>query len=157
MEAIICSPIGNLLIIEQEGQLAEVAFTEKDITTIPASELIEITAIQFDEYFNGHRQEFDLPLNPVGTEFQQKVWQELLLIPFGTTVSYQEVANRLGDPKCIRAAARANGQNPIAIIIPCHRVIGTHGEMTGYAGGIQRKKDLLTLEGADVMNQMNLF
>ena len=157
MEAIINSPIGNLLIIEQGNQLAQVTFTEKDIIPMPANELLTSTKKQLDEYFAGQRQEFTLAIKPKGTDFQQKVWQELLLIPYGTTVSYQEVANRLGDPKSIRAAARANGQNPIAIIIPCHRVIGTHGEMTGYAGGIQRKKDLLTLEGADVMNQMNLF
>ena len=157
MEAIINSPISNLLLIEQDNQLVEVAFSDNDINPMPSSELLTSTKNHLDEYFAGHRQEFALALKPKGTDFQQKVWQELLLIPYGTTVSYQEVANRLGDPKSIRAAARANGQNPIAIIIPCHRVIGTHGEMTGYAGGIQRKKDLLTLEGADVMNQMNLF
>jgi len=157
MKAIIGSPLGNLLLVENENQLVEIAFTEDDISSLPENELLASTKAQLAEYFEGHRNEFVLSLNPNGTDFQQKVWQELLLIPYGTTVSYQEVANRLGDPKCIRAAARANGQNPIAIIIPCHRVIGTHGEMTGYAGGIQRKKDLLALEGADVMNQMNLF
>lgn len=157
MKAIIGSPLGNLLLVETENQLVELAFTEDDISSLPENELLASTKTQLAEYFEGHRNEFTLSLNPKGTDFQQKVWQELLLIPYGTTVSYQEMANRLGDPKCIRAAARANGQNPIAIIIPCHRVIGTHGEMTGYAGGIQRKKDLLALEGADVMNQMNLF
>ncbi len=157
MAAIINSPIGNLLLVEEDNQLVEVAFTDKDIIPMPVSESLIMTKNQLDEYFAGQRQEFTLPLKPQGTDFQQKVWQELLLIPYGTTISYQEVANQLGDPKSIRAAARANGQNPIAIIIPCHRVIGTHGEMTGYAGGIQRKKDLLTLEGAQVMNQMNLF
>ena len=157
MEAIINSPIGNLSLVEQDNQLVEVEYTENDLTPMPENEIIILAKNQLDEYFAGQRQEFTLPLKPAGTEFQQKVWQQLLLIPYGTTISYQEVANRLGDPKCIRAAARANGQNPIAIIIPCHRVIGSGGEMTGYAGGIQRKKDLLTLEGADVMNQMNLF
>lgn len=157
MAAIINSPIGNLLLVEEDNQLVEVVITEKDIIPMPASELLTLAKNQLDEYFAGQRQEFTLPLKPMGTEFQQKVWQELSFIPYGTTISYQEVANRLGDPKSIRAAARANGQNPIAIIIPCHRVIGTHGEMTGYAGGIQRKKDLLTLEGAEVMKQMNLF
>ena len=124
---------------------------------MPENKLLIDAKNQIIEYFTGKRKKFDLPLNPSGTEFQLKVWQELLQIPFGETVSYQEIANRLGDPKCIRAAATANGKNPIAIIIPCHRVIGSHGEMTGYAGGIQLKKDLLSLEGADVMNQMNLF
>lgn len=157
MEAVISSPIGNLLIVELDNNLVSVGFTENNITSSPNTELLSKSKTQLDEYFSGARQNFDLPLDPSGTDFQKKVWQELLAIPYGTTVSYQEVANRLGDPKCIRAAARANGQNPIAIIIPCHRVIGTHGEMTGYAGGIERKKELLTLEGADVMNQMNLF
>ncbi len=157
MVAIIHSPFGNLLLVEEDNQLVEVAFTEDNITSLPENELLILAIAQLEEYFAGQRQEFTLALKPKGTEFQQKVWQELSLIPYGTTISYQEVANRLGNPKSIRAAARANGQNPIAIIIPCHRVIGTHGEMTGYAGGIQRKKDLLTLEGAEVMKQMNLF
>ena len=157
MKAIIDSPLGNLLLVENENQLTKLAFTEDEVTSLPDNALLTLAKNQLDEFFNGRRQEFSLALNPKGTEFQQKVWQELLKISYGAAISYQEVANRLGDPKCIRAAARANGQNPIAIIIPCHRVIGSHGEMTGYAGGIQRKKDLLTLEGADVMNQMNLF
>jgi methylated-DNA-[protein]-cysteine S-methyltransferase len=157
METIIGSPLGNLLLVENENQLTKLAFTEDEVTSLPDNALLTLAKNQLGEYFNGRRQEFALALNPKGSDFQQKVWQELLKISYGKTISYQEVANRLGDPKCIRAAARANGQNPIAIIIPCHRVIGSHGEMTGYAGGIQRKKDLLTLEGADVMNQMNLF
>ena len=157
MQAIINSPIGHLSLVEQDNQLMAVEYTENDLTPIPENEIIVLAKNQLDEYFAGLRREFTLPLNPVGTAFQQRVWQELSLIPYGTTMSYQEVANRLGDPKCIRAAATANGKNPLAIIIPCHRVIGSSGEMTGYAGGIQRKKDLLTREGAEVMNQMNLF
>jgi len=157
METIIGSPLGNILLVENENKLTKLAFTEDEVTSLPDNALLSLAKNQLDEYFTGNRHEFTLTLNPKGTEFQQKVWQELLKISYGTTISYQEVANRLGDPKCIRAAARANGQNPIAVIIPCHRVIGSHGEMTGYAGGIQRKKDLLTLEGADEMNQMNLF
>lgn len=157
MEAVIGSPLGNLLLIENENKLSEVAFTEDEVTSLPENALLTLAKNQLEAYFDGRRKKFTLNLNPKGTEFQQKVWQELLLIPYGSTISYQEMANRLGDPKCIRAAARANGQNPMAIIIPCHRVIGSGGEMTGYAGGIQRKKDLLTLEGADVMNQMNIF
>jgi methylated-DNA-[protein]-cysteine S-methyltransferase len=157
MEAVIGSPLGNLLLIENENKLSEVAFTEDEVTSLPENALLTLAKNQLEAYFDGRRRKFTLNLNPKGTEFQQKVWQELLLIPYGSTISYQEMANRLGDPKCIRAAARANGQNPMAIIIPCHRVIGSGGEMTGYAGGIQRKKDLLTLEGAAVMNQMNIF
>lgn len=157
MEAVINSPIGNLLIVELDDSLVSVGFTENNITPPPDTEILSKTKTQLDEYFSGSRKEFELPLNPSGTDFQKKVWQELQLIPHGVTRTYQQVANGLGDPKSIRAAARANGQNPIAIIIPCHRVIGTNGEMTGYAGGIPRKKDLLSLEGAEVMNQMNLF
>jgi methylated-DNA-[protein]-cysteine S-methyltransferase len=157
VKAIIETPLGNLLLVEDENQLVEVNFTEDEPTSMPEDKLLMQTKIQLEEYFSGNRKKFTLALKPEGTEFQQKVWQELRLIPYGATISYGEVANRLGDPKCIRAAARANGQNPLAIIIPCHRVIGRHGEMTGYAGGIQRKKDLLTLEGAQVMKQMNLF
>lgn len=157
MRAIISSPLGNLMLVENDNQLTEATFTEKEITSIPENKLLAMAKTQLDEYFAGERKAFNLMLNPSGTDFQHKVWQELSLIPYGETVSYQEVAIRLGDPKSIRAAATANGKNPLAIIIPCHRVIGSQGEMTGYAGGIQRKKDLLTHEGARVMNQMNLF
>lgn len=157
MEVVIESPLGNIKLIEKDDNLTELIFTEDPLTTAPENDLLIDAISQISAYFSSKRQEFDIPIEPVGTDFQLKVWHELLNIPYGTTVSYQEVANRLGDPKSIRAAASANGKNPIAIIIPCHRVIGIHGEMTGYAGGIQRKKDLLSLEGADVMNQLNIF
>lgn len=101
---------------------------------------------QLTEYFEGKRTHFKLNLNPEGTEFQKKVWKKLEEIPFGKTISYQQIANQLGDPKVIRAAASANGKNPIAIIIPCHRVIGSDGSLTGYAGGLHRKKWLLEHE-----------
>ena len=157
MEIVIKSPLGNIKLVEKNDRLTELSFTEDSLTSKQENALLKDAANQIKEYFSNERKEFDLSLEPVGTEFQLKVWHELLNIPFGTTVSYQEIANRLGDPKSIRAAASANGKNPLAIIIPCHRVIGSHGEMTGYAGGIQRKKDLLTLEGAEVMSQMNIF
>lgn len=157
MEIVIESPLGNIKLVEKDDHLTELSFTEDSLTPSQENPLLKDAANQIEEYFSNKRKEFDLPVEPVGTEFQLKVWHELLSIPYGTTVSYQEIANRLGDPKSIRAAASANGKNPLAIIIPCHRVIGSHGEMTGYAGGIQRKKDLLTLEGADVMSQMNIF
>ena len=101
---------------------------------------------QFDDYFTYRKWTFNVPLQPHGTDFQKKVWIELQKIPFGKTISYQELANRLGNPKVIRAAASANGKNPIAILIPCHRVIGKDGSLTGYAGGLERKKFLLELE-----------
>jgi len=103
---------------------------------------------QLDEYFGGRRREFSLPLAARGTQFQQRVWAELLRIPWGQTISYGELARRLGDPKCIRAAGRANGANPVWIVIPCHRVIGADGSLTGYGGGIEVKRRLLELEGA---------
>jgi len=102
--------------------------------------------IQLNEYFNGKRKAFELNLHPSGTPFQQKVWEELQNIPFGETRSYQLQTNTLGDPKAIRAVASANGKNPIAIVIPCHRIIGTDGSLTGYAGGLWRKKWLLDHE-----------
>jgi len=157
MVAIIESAVGRLKLVEENEQLVAVSFTKEPKLALPNNPLLSLTKKQLDGYFARTLQEFDLPLAPAGTDFQQKVWQQLLLIPYGKTISYLELAHRLGDPKIIRAAASANGKNPMAIIIPCHRVIGAHGEMTGYAGGIQRKKDLLSLEGAAVMKQLNLF
>ena len=101
---------------------------------------------QFEEYFNGDRTVFDLKLNPSGTDFQKKVWDALLQIPFGKTISYLELSKQLGDVKAIRAVASANGKNPLWIVVPCHRVIGTNGDLTGYAGGLHRKKWLLEHE-----------
>ncbi len=103
---------------------------------------------QLAEYFAGGRRAFDLPLAPRGSAFQQRVWEQLRLIDYGHTISYGELASRIGDPNAARAVGLANGANPIAIIIPCHRVIGTDGSLTGYGGGIDRKRTLLELEGA---------
>jgi methylated-DNA-[protein]-cysteine S-methyltransferase len=103
---------------------------------------------QVQEYFNRERKEFDLPLEIIGTEFQKKVWNELTKIPYGETISYGELANRMGDINKMRAVAAANGANPIPIIIPCHRVIGSDGSLTGYGGGLDVKQKLLELEGS---------
>ena len=103
---------------------------------------------QLEEYFAGTRKKFDVPLDLEGTDFQKKVWEELKKIPYGKTISYKTLAEKLGDVKSIRAVGKANGQNPIAIIIPCHRVIGSNGSLTGYAGGLDIKEKLLHLEGA---------
>jgi methylated-DNA-[protein]-cysteine S-methyltransferase len=116
---------------------------------------IENTLKQFEEYFEGKRTQFDLKLAPKGTYFQKKVWAQLQEIQFGKTMTYQQMANQLGDPKVIRAAASANGKNPISIIIPCHRVIGSDGSLTGYAGGLHRKKWLLEHESP--VKQQSLF
>lgn len=110
---------------------------------------------QLDDYFNGKRQEFNLKLNPKGTNFQQSVWNELLHIPYGKTRSYLEQTKKLGDVKAIRAVASANGKNPIWIVVPCHRVIGSDGSLTGYAGGVWRKKWLLEHESGT--KQQTLF
>ena len=111
--------------------------------------------LQLSEYFEGKRKEFSFKLNPKGTDFQQKVWQELLKIPFGKTTSYLELSKQLGDVKAIRAVAAANGKNPLWIVVPCHRVIGSDGSLTGYAGGLWRKKWLLEHENPSP--QQSLF
>jgi len=111
--------------------------------------------LQLKEYFNGYRQGFTLPLDLVGTPFQIRVWQELCNIPYGTTITYLELASRIGDPKALRAVGQANGCNPISIIVPCHRVIGHDGKLVGYAGGLKRKKWLLEHEHA--FKQGDLF
>ena len=103
---------------------------------------------QLDAYFRGSLRTFNVPHKAVGTAFQMRVWAELEYIPYGKTISYLELAKRLNDPKCIRAAGRANGANPICILIPCHRVIGSDGSLTGYGGGLERKQAMLELEGA---------
>lgn len=150
------TPIGSLEINGTEEGLASIHFLdteEESSTDIPKS--LKKTVEQLEEYFLGTRTEFNLKLNPEGTEFQKKVWQKLQEIPFSKTVSYQTIANRLGDPKVIRAAASANGKNPISIIIPCHRVIGKDGSLTGYASGLHRKKWLLEHESP--VKQQSLF
>ena len=111
-----------------------------------SSDVIEKAKYQLDEYFLIKRREFDIPLLFVGTDFQKKVWNELLKIPYGSTVSYSELANRIGMPNAVRAVAKANAVNAISIIAPCHRVIGSDGNLTGYGGGLERKNYLLNLE-----------
>lgn len=110
------------------------------------SEVIETTRHQLDEYFRRERRVFDLPLLFVGTAFQKRVWAELLHVPYGTTISYGDMAQNMGVPKAVRAVANANGANPISIIAPCHRVIGSDGSLTGYGGGLETKRFLLELE-----------
>lgn len=155
--AYIQSPVGILEIKGNTDALASVLF--KDGETVTVSEIIpkelEVAVIQLREYFDGKRKQFNLKLSPEGTEFQKRVWNQLQQIPFGKTTSYQQMANTLGDPKVIRAAAAANGKNPISIIIPCHRVIGSDGSLTGYAGGLHRKKWLLEFESPSP--QQSLF
>lgn len=112
------------------------------------NDLLNRVAAQLQEYFAGTRTTFDLPLEPSGTDFQLSVWELLRKIPYGVTTSYGELARRLGDPKASRAVGAANGANPIPIIVPCHRVVGSKGELTGFGGGLDRKRWLLEHEGA---------
>ena len=122
-------------------------------STIPV--ILQESVSQLNDYFEGKRTHFTFKLNPSGTEFQQKVWKGLLEIPFGKTISYLELSKKLGDIKAIRAVASANGKNPLWIVVPCHRVIGNDGSLTGYAGGLWRKKWLLEFEKPS--NQQSLF
>jgi methylated-DNA-[protein]-cysteine S-methyltransferase len=118
-------------------------------------EVLEDAVYQLEEYFKGERQEFDLKINPEGTDFQKKVWQALMNIPYGKTLSYMDLSKKLGDIKAIRAVASANGKNPLWIVIPCHRVIGSNGDLIGYAGGLHRKAWLLAHESP--YKQQKLF
>jgi O-6-methylguanine DNA methyltransferase len=139
----------------------ETQFRKKPLAIVfQTSSIIDSLVNQVDAYFKGIRKDFQLPLKPMGTEFQQKVWNELQKIPFGQTQTYLQQAKTVGNSKTIRASASANGQNPIALIIPCHRIIGSDGSLTGYAGGLWRKKWLLEHEaqysGKSFQTQLNL-
>ncbi|MHA7864744.1 methylated-DNA--[protein]-cysteine S-methyltransferase [Flagellimonas marinaquae] len=144
--AYVQTPIGTAELLGDENGLASITVLEskKPKGTIPA--VLKDAVEQLQEYFDGNRTVFDLQLNPSGTDFQKKVWEALLQIPFGKTISYLELSKQLGDAKAIRAVASANGKNPLWIVVPCHRVIGTNGNLTGYAGGLHRKKWLLEHE-----------
>ena len=140
------TPLGITKIVGDENGISVISvLSEGEVSkTIPKE--LKIAVAQLKEYFEGKRIDFDFKLNPKGTDFQQKVWQELLNIPFGKTMSYLDLSKKLGDVKAIRAVASANGKNPLWIVIPCHRVIGTDGSLTGYAGGLWRKKWLIEHE-----------
>ncbi len=112
----------------------------------PSYPLLCQAETELKEYLAGERQAFTLPLAAIGTEFQRKVWQALCEIPYGEAISYQELANRVGNPKAVRAVGTANGKNPLSIVVPCHRVVGKNGKLSGYAGGVERKLKLLNLE-----------
>lgn len=153
---IINSPLGFTKISGDKNGIWQVTIlnSEETITDIIPPEL-EDCVIQIQEYFNGSRKNFDLKFNPQGTDFQKRVWEQLKTIPYGKTISYLDLSKQLGDVKAIRAAASANGKNPLCIVIPCHRVIGSDGSLTGYAGGLYRKKWLLEHESP--YKQQSLF
>ena len=153
---IINSPLGYTKIVGDADGIASITVlnSEEKITDI-IPDTLEDCVIQLNEYFEGKRQQFTLKLNPDGTDFQKKVWNKLEDIPHGKTTSYLELSKQLGDVKAIRAVANANGKNPIWIVIPCHRVIGSDGSLTGYAGGLHRKQWLLEHESP--YKQQTLF
>jgi len=141
------TPVGIAKIIDEEGFISRVHILDEDSETTEApSPVLKEAAKQLDEYFAGTRREFDLPLKQPGSDFQQQVWQELLKIEYGKTITYNEQSVRMKNPQAIRAIAAANGKNNLWIIVPCHRVIGSNGSLTGYAGGVWRKKWLLDHE-----------
>lgn len=141
------TPIGTAKIAGDENGISAVTLVDDLIeTSLEIPEILKDCVQQLEEYFNGTRTAFNLKLNPRGTDFQKRVWQKLLLVPYGKTHTYLEQSRQLGDVKAIRAVASANGKNPIWIIIPCHRIIGSDSSLTGYAGGIWRKRWLLEHE-----------
>lgn len=150
------TPLGHAKIVGNDNGIASISIldTQEELSdTIPESLLNCV--IQLKEYFNEKRKTFDLKLKPEGTTFQKKVWNQLETIPFGKSISYLQLSKQLGDVKAIRAAASANGKNPLWIIVPCHRVIGSDGSLTGYAGGLHRKQWLLNHESE--YKQQSLF
>jgi methylated-DNA-[protein]-cysteine S-methyltransferase len=157
------SPIGQLNITADDGCITELGFIDDNNylayqdqdTHLP--KVIHQCVDELIEYFAGTRREFTVPINQEGTEFQQRVWKELYELPFGKTLSYADLAKKLGDPKVIRAAAAANGKNKIAIIVPCHRIIGTDKSLVGYAWGKGRKKWLLQHEFRLALGVQTLF
>ncbi|NLE52446.1 MAG: methylated-DNA--[protein]-cysteine S-methyltransferase [Chloroflexi bacterium] len=158
METYTCTletPIGALQIAGTEAGISAITFLDNPA---PASESIPPDlaecARQLEEYFAGTRKEFTFELLPQGTPFERRVWAHLLDIPFGETRTYMQIAEALGDPKSIRAVGRANGRNPIAIVVPCHRVIGSNGDLVGYGGGLWRKEWLLSHEGRPVQQAL---
>ena len=146
--------VGQLKLVATETALVAVLWENENPNRVRLAELIEDiqhpilleTQKQLNEYFAGQRQVFDLPLDFEGTEFQQKVWQALLTIPFGETRSYKQIAEQIGNVKAVRAVGAANGKNPISIIAPCHRVVGANGKLVGFAGGLENKDILLKIE-----------
>jgi methylated-DNA-[protein]-cysteine S-methyltransferase len=150
------SPLGPLEILASARGLRVVEFVTADAVSesvmvgaegsAEAASVVELARTQLEQYFIGQRRRFELPLDESGTSFQHAVWDQLRAIPYGSTVSYRELAATAGRPTAIRAAGAANGANPLAIVVPCHRVVGTHGSLTGYAGGTERKRFLLELE-----------
>ena len=150
------SPVGELAIESKEDKITAVSFLKDSKQDELMTPVIEQCIRELEEYFFRGRKFFGVETNPVGSVFQMKVWAELLLIPYGKTCSYEDIAVRVGDIKSIRAVGLANGQNPLALLVPCHRVIGKNGDLVGYGGGLENKVWLLRHEGA-FPEQLRLF
>jgi methylated-DNA-[protein]-cysteine S-methyltransferase len=150
------SPVGKLLIVSEADRITAVKFTDNDPQEVSPTPVIDQCIAELDEYFFKGRKFFNVDLNLKGTDFQVRVWNELLLIPYARTRSYLDIALQLGDINLVRAVGIANGENPIAIIVPCHRVIGKSGDLIGYGGGLAKKEWLLQHEGA-FSEQLKLF
>ncbi|KAA1188821.1 methylated-DNA--[protein]-cysteine S-methyltransferase [Pseudohalioglobus sediminis] len=148
------SPVGRLRLLSYGTSLAAIEFENLQAERADSSERADAVltecARQLDAYFSGNRRDFALPLAPGGTAFQQQVWRALADIPYGELRSYRDIARVIGRPKAMRAVGAANGRNPIPIVVPCHRVIGSNGSLTGFAGGLEAKRVLLALEGIEL-------
>ncbi len=146
------SPVGTLRLVADSQGLREIWFERErhpkkaHAGWVRAAEPLAFARVQLEEYFAGERQDFELPLHPVGTPFQLAVWNELGRIPYGVTISYGELARRIEQPLAVRAVGAANGRNPLPIVLPCHRVIGANGSLTGFGGGLPTKRYLLAME-----------
>ncbi len=150
-ELIVNTPIGAIRLLSNGQALVAIEFPDHYSARVaqPAmDEVLASTKQQLQEYFAGKRKTFDLPLAPDGTDFQRSVWQALAKIPYGELRSYGDIAHQIGKPRAVRAVGAANGRNPLPIVVPCHRVIGSNGKLTGFAGGLPVKQQLLELEGA---------
>ena len=147
-QCLINTPLGDMLAVEENGALVGLDFMPEggQVSAQEETPLLAETRRQLMAYFAGELREFSLPVKPRGSSFQQQVWQRLLAIPYGQTRSYGQIAREIGKPGAARAVGQANNRNPISVIIPCHRVVGADGRMTGYGGGISRKEALLSLE-----------
>lgn len=150
----ITSPVGLLTLVASPDALRAILWENDTPDRVPLDwgaeqadhPVLKAAAVQLNDYFKGELTQFDLPLDPIGTAFQVQVWQTLATIPYGQTLSYAELAQRVGRPKAARAVGAANGKNPLSIVLPCHRVIGANGQLTGFAGGLAAKSQLLALE-----------
>jgi methylated-DNA-[protein]-cysteine S-methyltransferase len=157
------TPVGELTIVAEDGALTAIYFPSHKRLPAPSEfgarteHGFEEAKAQLAEYFAGERRVFTLPLAPKGDAFQQKVWALLRAIPYGQTRSYRQLAAELGDPHLAQAVGNANGRNPLSIVVPCHRVVGADGSLTGYAGGLERKRFLLELEESDEAKAAKLF